>query len=657
MVGTINYDRGKRIDFVAKGEDSDGDALTYSILVSPKQGSLTCTNKGGNFSCRYTPPHENFKDSVQFSYRAYDGKLNSRIGYVSLLPQTSPSSIVQLAVRGYQFCALFELGNVRCWGSAGNRVTLYKDPASFRELSFSSRMVKVFVAGHIGCALSEQGEMRCWSGNIESPYHQPPPREAMDFGTTLKVIDFTTSCALFESGQVKCWGGNRYGQLGLGHTNRVEHPKDSSFLDLPRPAMGLVSGLDSNCALLDSGGVICWGYNIHGQLGLGHANNIGDDETLWNMTAISLGGEPVVQLASGLRTYCALINSGSVRCWGEIKALLGPDVDIGIHGHYLGDSELPTVIDPLDLGGTMTAVAANYYMACALNSEGRVRCWGRNRYGQLGLGHKRQVGDDEAPSAEPYLALPEKMISIGVGSYSGCALSAAGRVYCWGYNRQENGNGAGLLGLGHAENIGDDETLEGLLPVKISRREEQIHPRYQWTALASGNGRVSFDATKTFAHEGVRSYAWDFGDGSSGGMGASPSHTFAGVGPYRVVLTVTDGAGQTATRTQMARPRFQNSPPFISNNQSFQVAQGQVMTFALEAGRDWNNQALTYTVATAPVKGTLSDCLNGDSDLSCRYEAPSDFTGKVTFTYRANDGRWNSLNDAMVTLTVTRGDE
>jgi PKD repeat protein len=42
------------------------------------------------------------------------------------------------------------------------------------------------------------------------------------------------------------------------------------------------------------------------------------------------------------------------------------------------------------------------------------------------------------------------------------------------------------------------------------------------------------------------SYFWDFGDGSSSTL-QYPSHTYAGVGPYVLCLTVTDNVGCTAT--------------------------------------------------------------------------------------------------------------
>ena len=58
---------------------------------------------------------------------------------------------------------------------------------------------------------------------------------------------------------------------------------------------------------------------------------------------------------------------------------------------------------------------------------------------------------------------------------------------------------------------------------------------------------VAFDATSSTDSDGtIVAYAWDFGDGSNS-AGASPMHTYANVGNFTAVLTVTDDDGATAS--------------------------------------------------------------------------------------------------------------
>jgi len=61
----------------------------------------------------------------------------------------------------------------------------------------------------------------------------------------------------------------------------------------------------------------------------------------------------------------------------------------------------------------------------------------------------------------------------------------------------------------------------------------------------------------------ITSYAWDFGDGSTG-VGATPSHTFATAATYVVRLTVTDNNAKTATTTNNVTVSTGSTPTLIA---------------------------------------------------------------------------------------------
>lgn len=89
-----------------------------------------------------------------------------------------------------------------------------------------------------------------------------------------------------------------------------------------------------------------------------------------------------------------------VRCWGDgTKGQLGTG-DTSAIGGFQGQMA-PLV----DLGGPALDLVAGQYHACALMSGGRVRCWGGNESGQLGIGSTQNIGDEpgEMPPQDAFL--------------------------------------------------------------------------------------------------------------------------------------------------------------------------------------------------------------------------------------------------------------
>lgn len=73
-------------------------------------------------------------------------------------------------------------------------------------------------------------------------------------------------------------------------------------------------------------------------------------------------------------------------------------------------------------------------------------------------------------------------------------------------------------------------------------------PAASFSSVATGFD-VAFDASTSHdAEGGIASYAWTFGDGTTG-TGARPNHTYSASGTYTVTLTVKDLVGSAATTT------------------------------------------------------------------------------------------------------------
>jgi cysteine-rich repeat protein len=293
---------------------------------------------------------------------------------------------------------------------------------------------------------------------------------------------YSHTCALLEGGGVRCWGANWSGQLGYGHTDAIgddETPDSVAPVDVGGRVVEIAAGAWHTCALLEDGGVRCWGANRGGQLGYGHTDAIGDDETPGSVSPVDVGGR-VVEIAAGFMHTCALREDGAVRCWG-----VNWDGQLGYgHTRLIGDDETPGSVSPVDVGGRAVEIAAGAWHTCALLEDGAVRCWGENDVGELGYGHWYQVGDDEAPASAGDVNVGGRVVALAAGASYTCALLEDGAVRCWG------GNWHGRLGYGPVSNIGDDEVPASAGDVEVGARAVDLVAGGEHTCALLEDGAV-----------------------------------------------------------------------------------------------------------------------------------------------------------------------
>jgi len=337
------------------------------------------------------------------------------------------------------------------------------------------------------CVLVGCGAVRCWGveklgslgygldedvGDDEVPSSLPPL--VWDRAALQVDAGWMHTCALLEDGRIACWGRGDMGSLGSGFTDILGDDELATSvppISLGSPAVQVVAGGLHTCAILDNGSVYCWGAGEYGLLGSGNTENIGDDEAPDASGPVALGGK-AVQLSSTYLHTCVVLEGGDVRCWGSGEG--------GALGHVsdedIGDDELPDSIGPVDVGAPVVQVTAGLGHTCALTVGGEVRCWGNNDWGQLGYGHTNPIGDDEPPSAAGSVSLGGVATQVAAGKYSTCALLEGGAVRCWGDNEY------GQLGQGNRERIGDDELPTAVLPLNLGGAALQI--------VAGGGGQM-----------------------------------------------------------------------------------------------------------------------------------------------------------------------
>jgi alpha-tubulin suppressor-like RCC1 family protein len=163
-----------------------------------------------------------------------------------------------------------------------------------------------------------------------------------------------------------------------------------------RTATAITSGHSHNCALLDDGTVKCWGQNAYGQLGQGNTATIGNQANQMgdNLSPIDLGtGRTATAITAGNFHTCAILDNATMKCWGRNnhgQLGQGSTTNLGSASGQMGD-DLP----PIDLGTgrTATAITAGLFHTCAILDNATMKCWGRSQYGQLVQGSNRTIGD------------------------------------------------------------------------------------------------------------------------------------------------------------------------------------------------------------------------------------------------------------------------
>ncbi|MGQ0823729.1 MAG: Calx-beta domain-containing protein [Actinomycetota bacterium] len=142
-------------------------------------------------------------------------------------------------------------------------------------------------------------------------------------------------------------------QHGRHRRHRNAGRGGAGHLGAGRTAIAVSAGWVYTCAILDNGTVRCWGTNGSGQLGYANTTVIGDTETPDTAGPVDLGaGRTATALAAGALSTCALLDDGTVRCWGE-----GGGGHLG-YGNTtdIGDNEAPATVGPVVLGGTLASV-------------------------------------------------------------------------------------------------------------------------------------------------------------------------------------------------------------------------------------------------------------------------------------------------------------
>ncbi|MAK77837.1 MAG: hypothetical protein CL992_00945, partial [Euryarchaeota archaeon] len=299
-----------------------------------------------------------------------------------------PTNITGLSVTAGEMhtCAVFDDGSIRCWGRNNNGQigdNSTSDRSTPRNVSMPPGLnaTAVSAGDDHTCGLMDDGSVWCWGMNDDlqvgtnGTLNNLTPIEVLMSGSlnaTAISAGGIHTCALLTNGSVACWGGNEKGQLGFNTSSFTSLP-DTSVLPSGRNVTSISAGGSHTCVLLDNGSAACWGDNEQGQLGDGSRESTTEPtyvniSSSRNVTSISAGGDHT----------CALLDNGTLFCWGD-----GGDGRLG----YGGDVEMmnPMLVN-FSIGRIADAVSSGHRHTCAVLDNGSMECWGYNNQGAIGDG-------------------------------------------------------------------------------------------------------------------------------------------------------------------------------------------------------------------------------------------------------------------------------
>ncbi len=192
------------------------------------------------------------------------------------------------------------------------------------------------------------------------------------------------------------------------------------------PALATMFGAEGYCALLQDGTVACWGQNENGQLGRGPA--AGSDGSA--MPARVSGLSNIVALDH----TCAVDKDGATWCWGR-GPFPGGDPFSGLAN---ASTPVKLPIPPATRAALYAGSAkgpelslAEFGVACGVVDDG-VLCWGRNDSAQIAPLESPYTSSSLDPQLVP-MPPGAKIRSIHIGMAS-FVLREDGTLLSWGFN-------------------------------------------------------------------------------------------------------------------------------------------------------------------------------------------------------------------------------
>jgi alpha-tubulin suppressor-like RCC1 family protein/phosphodiesterase/alkaline phosphatase D-like protein len=341
-----------------------------------------------------------------------------------------PFSYSSISVGKRNACAISHDGVLLCWGdnSGGWIFSQHRAGAVPTPTRIALPNNQKWKSVHVGnsetiCGLSESQRAWCWGNHHLGSYFTTTSRTPVEVefpaGVTLTDVQSGSSvgCATTSTQQLWCWGDAHY--LGDGSTDPVRIP-----VHIPMPDNAPITTFDVGvlgvCAVTSAANMYCWGSNREGELGLGYAQQHPYSYSWTPVFITPPAGETWAKPAFGLERICAITTSGSGYCSGRnFEGSFGDGTTS--NSHRFSKMQIPN-------DERITSIATGWYHTCVLTETDKMLCVGRGNFGELGTGTTLGGRTWRAPLVPNDV----RFTSFAAGVAGTCALDSTGRVWCWG---------------------------------------------------------------------------------------------------------------------------------------------------------------------------------------------------------------------------------
>ena len=485
----------------SSGQTGNGNTTTPQLTPVAVSGITTATqvSAGGAHTCAL------LSDST---IKCWGYNVDGEVGDNSIAsPKLTPvatsgiTNATQVSAGYYHNCARLSDSTVKCWGynvdgQVGNGTTTSPKKVPV-VTSGITNATQVYAGTNHSCARLSDSTVKCWgynlegqtgNGNTTTPQSSPVVVSGITTATAI-AVSAGHSCALLSDSTARCWGQNVYGQVGTGNTT-------SPQLSLVTPSLSSVitigvftkniTGLTGNSAYSftafatnasgtrytsaatfstdgppvvtspTSANITATTADLGGNVTSDNGDSLTDEGACYSLTATNanpqIGGSgvtcsknSVINLQSSIGYNCAVLTNGTVRCWGYNL--------YGQTGKGSTSTEEWTPVTAIGITNA-TQVDNGYSHSCARLADSTVKCWGYNPSGQVG------TGNTTSPQLTPVAVIgittaTQVAVSKSASTYHSCARLTDGTVKCWGYN------GSGEVGTGNT-------TTPQLTPVAVS---------------------------------------------------------------------------------------------------------------------------------------------------------------------------------------------